>query len=260
MVTTLLVDTDMIVHDVENFLGEMSRTQKVYNDEIEEINEDDHLDLQSKKKKYLKANAQFRRRIAEDRDAALTILVAALEKLDHQEAVLHRRTWNEPKDLTEWQMASARAQFVEEDCQAWAKSNPKRIVDVYRFALADGDRVPAFLLERYGPQALETEGARRELDLLLDIINEAASLYDAKLGKITEFRSRINKLQNELFTICPPDACVFLNGSSTSSEKDNGKGDQVIKLNTKIMSNDVHQEKEDLKSVRPTLALELAND
>ena len=118
MVTTLLVDTDMIVHDVENFLGEMSRTQQVYNDEIAEINEDDQLDLQSKKKKSLQANSQFRRRITEDRDAALTILVAALEKLDHQEAVLHRRTWNEPKDLAEWQMASARAQFVEEDCQA----------------------------------------------------------------------------------------------------------------------------------------------
>ncbi len=207
---TLEVDIDKVEQDVKVCMEELRSAQVASDTMVEEARADGKLSPQAKQDKIREATERFRGVVEQGRQAALAMLEPALQKLELQERVLRRQREHDPRDISEWDLASARARFVAEDCREWAVNAPSRILEEYQYAIASGDRVIAYLLEHYGPRALEAAGAQHQVGLFWAATREANPVDEATLAKVREHRKRLSRLLVELYEFHPPDAVVLV--------------------------------------------------
>jgi hypothetical protein len=107
-------------------------------------------------------------------------------------------------------LARARRPFVEEDCGQWAKSCPDHVLAEYNQAIDKGDKIYAYLLERYGQSALEEAGEWEHLAELRARILGAVRPDGDDLGKIEQFYSQLMPLMAQLSGVRIPDEVVFV--------------------------------------------------
>jgi DNA-binding response OmpR family regulator len=207
---TLEVDVDKVEQDVKDCMEELRSAQAASDALVEEARADDRLSPQAKQDKIREATERFWEVVEQGQQAALATLEPAMKKLELQERVLRRQREHEPRDIAEWDLASARARFVTEDCREWAVNAPSRILEEYQYAIASGDRVIAYLLEHYGPRALEAAGAQHQAGLLWAATREANPVDETTLAKVREHRKRLSRLLVELYEFHPPDAVVLV--------------------------------------------------
>ena len=210
---TLEVDVDKVEQDVKVSMEELRSAQTASDRVVEEVRTDGRLSPQAKQDKIREATERFWGVVEQGQQAALAMLEPALQKLELQERVVRRQREHEPRDIAEWDLASARAQFVAEDCREWAVNAPSRILEEYQYAIASGDRVIAYLLEHYGPRALEAAGAQHQAGLLWAATREANPVDEATLAKVRDHRKRLSRLLVELYEFHPPDAVVLVQES-----------------------------------------------
>ncbi len=207
---TLEVDVDKVEQDVAICMEELSSAQAASDTVVEKVKADGGLSPQAKQDKIREATERFWEVVEQGQQAALAMLEPALQKLELQERVLRKQRENEPRDIAEWDLASARAQFVAEDCREWAVNAPSRILEEYQFAIASGDRDIAYLLEHYGPRALEAAGAQHQASLLWAATREANPVDEVTVAKVREHRKQLSRLLVELYEFHPPDAVVLV--------------------------------------------------
>ena len=207
---TLEVDVDKVERDVKVFQEELRTAQAASNAAVEEVKADARLSPQAKQEKIREATERFWGAVEHGQQAALAMLEPAMQRLELQERVLRKQRKHEPGDIAEWDLASARAGFVAEDCREWAVNAPSRVLEEYKCAIASGDRVMAYLLEHYGPRALEAADAQEHVGLLWAATREANPVDEASLDKVREQRRRLSRLLVELYGFHPPDAVVIV--------------------------------------------------
>ena len=209
----LKVDVDKLEQDVKIFQKELRAAQTASDAAVEEVRGDGRLSPQAKQEKIRKATELCWGIVEHGQQAALAMLEPAMQRLELQERVLRKQREHEPSDISEWDLASARAGFVAEDCREWAVNAPSRILEEYKCAIASGDRVMAYLLEHYGPRALEAADSQDHVSLLWAATREANPVDEASLDKVREERRRLSRLLVELYEFHPPDAVVIVQES-----------------------------------------------
>ncbi|MCH8878221.1 MAG: response regulator [Chloroflexi bacterium] len=207
----LEVDVDRVEQDVKVRQEELRSAEAAFDAVVEQARADSRLSPQAKQDKIREATERFWGGVVgQGQQAALAMLEPALQELELQERVLRAQREHEPRDIAEWDLASARARLVAEDCREWAVNAPSRILEEYQFAIASGDRVIAYLLEHYGPRALEAAGAQQQVGLLWAATREANPVDEVALAKVREHRKRLSRLLVELYEFHPPDAVVLV--------------------------------------------------
>jgi hypothetical protein len=127
----------------------------------------------------------------------------------------------------EWQQAAARAHFVREDCHRWVDQQPDQILREYDSALIDKDKIYAYLIQRYGTEALEAAGDWEHLSLLRARILQKDAPDQSELQELDELYARINPLRARLTGIDLPDALLLVERSQPHRYASNGhKADQ----------------------------------
>jgi CheY-like chemotaxis protein len=229
----LEVDVDKVEKDVKAFQEELRAAQAASDTAVDEVRADGRLSPQAKQEKIREATERFWGVVEHGQQAALAMLEPAMQRLELQERVLRKQREHEPRDISEWDLASARAGFVAEDCREWAVNAPSRILEEYKCATASGDRVMAYLFEHYGPRALEAADAQEHVGLLWAATREANPVDEASLDKVREQRRRLSRLLVELYEFHPPDAVVIVQEpvqrSSSPAEEDTPMSERVTK-------------------------------
>ena len=233
MIDTLEVDVDKVERDVKVFQEELRAAQAASDAAVEEVRADGRLSSQAKQEKIREATERFGAVVDHGQQAALAMLEPAMQRLELQERVLRKQREHEPRDISEWDLASARAGFVAEDCREWAVNAPSRILEEYMVATASGDRVMAYLLEHYAPRALEAADAQEHVGLLWAATHEANPVDEASLDKVREQRRRLSRLLVELYEFHPPDAVVIVQEPArrfpSPTEEDTAMSERVTK-------------------------------
>lgn len=202
--------------EVKRYLAEIARAHASYNVYARRLQESQGLTMDEKQGLVRKAANSYRDIIRENEAAGWEILYAILRRVEAREAATRARGVHEPAGREEWQLAAARSPFVTEDCRRWATTFPDQICEEYSRALEVGDRVYAYLLERYGQQALEDEGKFEALSNLRSITIDANGA-DQQLEDISAYYEMLNPLRAKLSGIRLPDAVLLVHGSPGES-------------------------------------------
>lgn len=198
--------------EVKRYLAEIARAHGSYNTYARRLQDSQGLTVEEKQELVRKAADSYRDIIRENESAGWEILYAILRRVEAREAAIRARGAHEPTGRQEWQIASARATFVAEDCMKWAAAFADQICEEYGRALEDDDRVYAYLLERYGQQSLEEEGKFEALSNFRSMII-GANGADQELDEITRFYDLLNPLRAKLSGVRLPDAVLLVHGS-----------------------------------------------
>jgi DNA-binding response OmpR family regulator len=236
LIDTLEVDVDKVEQDVKVFQEELRAAQAASDAAVEEVRVDSRLSLQAKQEKIREATERFGAVVDHGQQAALAMVEPAMQRLELQERVLRKQREHEPRDISEWDLASARAGFAAEDCREWAVNAPRRILEEYKCAIASGDRVMAYLIENYGPRALEAADAQDHVSLLWAATREANPVDEASLDKVREQRRRLSRLLVELYEFHPPDAVVIVQEPVRRSSSPTEEGTPMSERVTKTLS------------------------
>jgi hypothetical protein len=146
-----------------------------------------------------------------------------LKKLELREFAIRRRGQHEPDSVDDWQTAAARAQFVREDCRNWAASSPQQILLEYQGALAGGDQIYAYLLERYGQDSLEAVNDWETLSELRSHISKMNQPDPQELAEVQALYDKVNPLRAKLSSIRPPDALILVRRPEEVAEEQQAK-------------------------------------
>jgi hypothetical protein len=155
---------------------------------------DQRLTPEAKRADVEKLEADFSQRFngrSQEAQARLTELSKAAQQ---QIEALREKAMPKPKDVTQWQEASARAQFIREDLAA----HPEQAASMLRAAVKSGDTIAAYLINRYGGAEPKTqEEARAYSDLmraqseLFKPDEKAQAALKAEMQRLNDLRSRL---------------------------------------------------------------------
>lgn len=120
---------------------------------------------------------------------------AELAAVDEAEDSLIERALVQPNSVEEWQLAGARAPFIREDLTEMANSQPAYIVRQFARAIKQGDKVTAYLLARYAPQALTEAGQFQEFNALQRAIDTAQAIDENKAAQFKAARRRLAEMR-----------------------------------------------------------------
>ncbi|MFP3854774.1 MAG: hypothetical protein ACLFWD_10840, partial [Anaerolineales bacterium] len=165
------------------------------------------------------AAEMVRRQIRRNQAAGWHVLKELLERLELKESAIRRRGSHEPNSTVDWQMAAARARFVKEDCQRWADLYPEQIVREYESALSDADTIYAYLLQRYGTEALQEAGHWEQLAQFRARILEVDQPSQGELEELDRFYDRLNPLRAKLMGLELPDALLLVEATKTNTRQ-----------------------------------------
>jgi len=146
--------TDLVVI-AETAAADIEKAAARYTADLAKVEGDKYLNPEGKLVKKAKLDTDFNGFVDALREELSPDLEAELSSLDQEEQALRRQASLEPRDLEGWQLAAARAQFVAEDVEALAQNAPFDVVKAFEDAMADGDLVAAWLINRYGEQFLD---------------------------------------------------------------------------------------------------------
>jgi hypothetical protein len=152
--------------------------------------------------------------IQDNEAAAWDILGAIFKRLELRERAIARQSRHRPMDADGWAMAASRAAFVQEDCRNWADASPDQVLGEYEFALASGDDIYAYLLERCGLPALQTAGAWAELERFQRAVYDANPPEPSAAAELEGYYQLLNPLRAELSKIRPPEGVILVQPAS----------------------------------------------
>ena len=196
--------------EVQRYVAEIARAQRAYQMVVRELEHTDEMSLPEKQAHARKSADMYRHGIRESEAAGWEILSRVLNRLELREIAVQRRRGQEPAGREEWQTAAAQAKFVREDCQRWATTHPPQVVEEYRLAIEEGNRVRAFLVERYGQEALEEANELTALEALRSEIILAGQPDPEKLEEIAKLYEVIEPLRAQLSGVGLPDALLLV--------------------------------------------------
>ncbi len=196
--------------EVQRYVAEIDRSQRAYQMYVRELEQSEGVPLAEKQATARKAGEMYRRLIRENEIAGWEILEKVLNRLELRDIALQRRRGQEPAGREEWQTAAAQAKFVKEDCQRWASSHPPQVVEEYRLAVEEGNRVRAFLLDRYGQEALEEANELTALEALRSEIILSGQPDPEKLDEVGKLYEVIEPLKVKLSGVRLPDTLLLV--------------------------------------------------
>ncbi len=211
-VVSLELEVEKAVVEVSRYIAEIDRAERAYEHFVEYQEKRRDLSLQDKQAKCRQAAESYRRQIRLTQEAGWEVFESILKKLELREFAIRRRGSHQPNSAEEWQIASARAQFVREECRAWADSNPQQIILEYQAALAADEKIYAYLLERYGQESLEARNDWENLSRLRSRIADVNHPAPDKLSRVQGLYDQMNPLRAKLASIRPPDALILVEG------------------------------------------------
>ena len=207
---------------IQRYLAEIERSQRAYKSYLERIETHNNRPLAEKQQAARQAAEMVRRQVRRNQAAGWQVLKELLEQLELKESAIRRRGRHEPMDAKTWRTAAARAHFVKEDCDRWADTMPEQILCEYEAALADDDRVYAYLIQRYGTEALEEVGDWEHLSLIRARILETDAPSRDEMAELDELYDRINPLRAKLTGVELPDALLLIEGNQPARRQANG--------------------------------------
>jgi DNA-binding response OmpR family regulator len=196
--------------EVQRYVAEIDRSQRAYQMYVRELEQSEGVPLAEKQANARKAGEMYRRLIRENETAGWEILEKVLNRLELRDMALQRRRGQEPVGREEWQTAAAQAKFVKEDCQRWAGSHPPQVVEEYRLAVEERNRVRAFLLDRYGQEALEEANELAALEALRSEIILAGQPDPEKMDEVGKLFEQIEPLKAKLSGVRLPDTLLLV--------------------------------------------------
>lgn len=208
------------VVQIKLYLAEMRRAKEHYEAATDELGRSKTSSLTRKQELLRQATDDFRRLIRGNETAAWEIMVDTLDRLELRERAIARQSRHQPQGSEAWSQAASRARFVEEDCKHWAATNPTQILGEYELALSVGDTVLAYLLERYGDEALQAAGAWEELQDFQQAVFEANPADGETLDQLERYYDVLNPLRAQLSKIRPPEGVVLVQPPSETRQSD----------------------------------------
>jgi len=206
------------VIEVKRRIAEIARAHRVFEAYSTELQRADGSPSTADPEIVRRAVEMYRSRIIQAEAAGWRVLEKTLRRLEGLEIALRRRGVHEPKGKEQWELARARGPFVREDCRQWARSCPDHILVEYGGAVEKGDKIYAYLLERYGQLALEQASEWEYLaDLRTRILSDSRSNGD-DLGTIEHFHSLLMPLMAQLSALRIPDQVVFVHQAMRNGE------------------------------------------
>lgn len=202
---------------VQRYLAEIDRSQRAYKAYLEKLETHQGQPLAERQQAARQAAEMVRRQIRRNQAAGWHVLKDLLERLELKESAIRRRGRHEPGSTSDWQKATARARFVREDCQRWAEAYPEQIVREYEAALLDGDSIYAYLLQRYGTEALQDGGHWEELAHFRARILEVDEPNQEELMELDRFYDRLNPLRAKLMALELPDALLLVEATKSNN-------------------------------------------
>lgn len=199
--------------EVKRYLADIARAQAAYQAFTRRVQQSHEPSLPDQQASIPKAAEKYQSIVRENEAAGWEILEENLRRLEIREYAIRRRGGYEPVDEEEWQIASARGPFVVEDCRRWVSTNPNQIAKEYEAALEEDNRIYAYLLERYGEQALEEANEWDELFKFRASIHDANPPDQAELEVLQGYYDLLNDLRVQLSGVHLPDALVLVQGS-----------------------------------------------
>ncbi|MGH2607290.1 MAG: hypothetical protein ACRDG5_11930, partial [Anaerolineales bacterium] len=196
--------------EVQRYVAEIERSQRAHQMYVRELEQAEDVPLAEKQANARKAGEMYRRLIRENETAGWEILEKVLNRLELRDIALQRRRGHEPVGREEWQTAAAQAKFVKEDCQRWAGSHPPQVVEEYRLAVEEGNRVRVFLLDRYGQEALEEANELTALEALRSEIILSGQPDPEKLDEVGKLYDLIEPLKAKLSGVRLPDTLLLV--------------------------------------------------
>lgn len=206
---SLETEVEKTLIEVRRYIAEINRAERAYEDFVSGL-EARPLSLAERQARVREAAKMYRRQIKLTQAAGWGVFEQLLEKLELREFAIRRRGQHQPDSVDDWQTAAARAQFVREDCQNWAASSPQQILLEYQGALADGDQIYAYLLERYGQDSLEAVNDWETLSELRSYISKVNQPDPQELADVQALYDKVNPLRAKLSSIRPPDALILV--------------------------------------------------
>lgn len=213
---------DKGLNAIQRYLAEIERSQRAYKGYLEKLEMHNERPLTEKQQAARQAAEMVRRQIRRNQAAGWQVLKDLLERIELKESAVRRRGRHEPMNAKEWQLAAARAHFVQEDCRRWAENQPEQILREYDSALIDEDNTYAYLIQRYGTEALEAVGNWEHLSLLRARILEKDEPDQQDLQELDDLYARINPLRARLTGIDLPDALLLVERNQPVRHKVNG--------------------------------------
>ena len=184
--------------DIEKVIGELTQAQEAFEKARAEIQGDVRLSPQGRAEKYAELSAKYDAALSDKQSAAHEFVQSELRALSDELDRLTRAADITPRDVTQWQEANARAQFVREDCEQLAVENAPALVAEYERAVKGGDKIAAYLIKRYGRPALSVKGEPGEASgklLALRDLNKAIAQAEAvDVGKVTPLQEKSKRL------------------------------------------------------------------
>lgn len=197
--------TDDFVGQVDQALADIQGYATEYAGRVSKIDTDPHLTPEGKEAQKATLSQWLEEQITGRRNPIQQGLDTELAGLDRSEADLRSKANIEPRSADEWTTANARAMFIQEDAQRMAEENPLGLASKYREMIAAGDLVGAYLLARYGREALKEDRGkgRGELEKAINEATEARVNAQA-LKKLTDRRSQVEAARSKIFGIRTP--------------------------------------------------------
>jgi YesN/AraC family two-component response regulator len=209
-ISRLESEVQRTIIEVKRRIAEIGRAHRVFEAYSRELQRADGNLPTADPAVVRRAVEMSRSRIIQAEAAGWRVLENTLRRLEGLEIAMRRRGVHEPKGKEQWELARARAPFVREDCRQWARSCPDHILAEYGGAIEKGDKIYAYLLERYGQLALEQSTEWEYLAELRARILAACRSNGDDLGMIEHFHSLVNPLMAQLSALRIPDQLVFV--------------------------------------------------
>ncbi len=227
--SSLELEVRRAVVQTKLYLAEIRRSHDLHAAAAAHASRAEQLTAFQKQDLLRQAADEYRRIIKDNETAAWDILGAIFKRLELRERAISRQSRHRPIDAEGWALASSRASFVLDDCRSWAETSPDQILGEYEFALAGGDDIYAFLLERCGLPALQAAGAWAELERFQRTVYEANPPEPTAAAELEAYYEVLNPLRTELSKIRPPEGVVLvqpaqrISAPAAPAERANGR-------------------------------------
>lgn len=176
----------------------LDKLQSKFAADADAITESRELTPEGKRARLDLLGKQFTAGVENIRAEVVPQVESAITALEADEIAARRAVElaRSPATVTEWQEAAARREFIREDIERAAASDPRQVVALYKSALQTGDKLLIYLVERYGRVALYDDAQRRQnVEAYADMETlVAAAIRQADGGKV----AKIQKTRQDL--------------------------------------------------------------
>jgi hypothetical protein len=203
--------SDMLIAAVEKQLETAQKTMDDFKVKQAAIVGDTRLSAQAKTNDVKTLSDETELKMKEIREWSGPKMAELLNDFEEEERQVTVTARVKPTTTDEWVSANARANFVKEDIERLAQSDPAEVVRSYRRAMKAGDRVEAYLIGRYAASLLKPEHRKP----LLDAIGELEPVNTKKLEEIKAKKKKVKDLQTGFIRTPSPSTLAQWTGRSS---------------------------------------------